>query len=217
MFETIFGFIKALFGKGGATQVGKGNRAVVNSTGGANSPILSAGRDLSVTMHGRASEAPKTERDELVEWIRQNGFREPLSHVLSQIVRLAQIAGNADVEHWARLELFGYNADGGMREDEIVPEYRTIVGQLISEDDRPLMLPERLAFLNTFRLRYGVGMLEEWAKTTEMQNIAHSGILDMVRRELNVHAARLCFNPVAIVQILNIIRNHALDKAQRLA
>jgi hypothetical protein len=205
MLSVIWNWLKGLFAGKGYVQIGKGHQSLSGSTSGANSPVISAGRDLHLTLHGDAATPPRTEKDELVDWIRKNGFREPVSQILPQVIRLAQIIGNADVEHWARLELFGYNRDGGMREDEKVPEYRRIVGQHHDSFNRPLQVPAKLHFVNYYGLRYGAATLEEWSKKTEMQNIADPGTIELIRDNLGVIVSRFCFSPLALVEVVSAI------------
>ncbi len=50
MWDAIVGFFKSLFGGKGATQIGSGNQAVSGSSTGDNSPVLTAGRDMHVSV-----------------------------------------------------------------------------------------------------------------------------------------------------------------------
>jgi hypothetical protein len=134
-------------------RVGKDNQAISGSSTGANSSVLLAGRDLNLTMHSQGADPPKSEKEELIDWFKTNGFREPLSHVLSQLIRLSQIVGNTEVEHWARMELFGYNEEGAMAQQDVVPKYRTVVGQYMDEYNRNLRMPQGLEELNGYRNR----------------------------------------------------------------
>lgn len=216
MFKAIWEWVKSLFHGKGAMQIGKGNQSVSGSSTGAHSLVISAGRDVHFTLPGKASSAHATQEVDLLDWLQKNCFREPLSHVLPQLVRLAQIIGNEDVEHWARLELFGYTREGGMKNDEIVPEYRTVVGQYYDHFNRPLQLPAKLQFVNSYRLRYGAATLEEFAKQNDMQNIGDMGMIELIREELNVSVARFCFSPLSVVDVVNAIRNKAMDKVREL-
>lgn len=155
-------------------------------------------------------------KDEIIEWLKDNCFREPLSQVLPRVVRLAQVVGNINAGHWARLELFGYNREGGMTEDEFVPEYRTIVGQYMDHFNRPLRLPPNLHFVSCYRLRYGVGTLEELARQSAMQNIADVSFNHLIRQHFNVDVERFCFNPIAVANVINAIRAQMMDKIREL-
>ena len=104
-------------------QIGKDNQSLSGASSADNSPVFTAGRDLNLTVHGDGASKPQTEREELFDWLRKNGSREPVSHVLPQIIRLAKLVGDKSVERWARMELFGYSQAGGMTEDDVVPEY----------------------------------------------------------------------------------------------
>src|SRR4051812_5470659 len=96
----VWGFIKGFLGKG-STQIGKGNRSQTVSSTGANSPVYVAGRDVHLVMPGNGVPAAKTEQEELRDWLRANTFREPLSQVLPQVIRLAMLLENKDIERWA--------------------------------------------------------------------------------------------------------------------
>lgn len=216
MWAALIGWIKSLFGGKGAMQIGKGNQATTASSTGDNSPVITAGRDVHFTMHGNGSAAPKNQRDEILDWIHKNGPKEPPSQVLPQVLRLARIVGNHDIERWARLELIGYTHDGGMRKEEVVPEYRTVTGQYYDDYDRPLRVPAKLHFVNQYRFRYGVATLEEFAKKTEMQNIADPDMLELILTEFKVRVSRFCFSPLAVADVVHSIRNLMLDKVHTL-
>jgi AbiTii len=214
MLSAFVDWVKGLFGSKGAMQIGKDNNAVSGSNSGDGSTVITAGRD--VVVHGDLA-APKTEREEIVEWLRKNGFKELASHVLQQLLRLAQIVGNAEVEHWVRLELFGYGPEGGMKKGvDIVPEYRAVMGQYYDDYGRALRLPSHYHFVNSYRFRYGVAMLEEWSKKTEMQSIADSTFTELIEEEFKVKVTQFSFNPVGIVEIVSAIRNRAMDKFREL-
>lgn len=60
MWESIVSFVKGLFGSKGTTQIGRGNQAVTGgSAAGANSPVMTAGRDI----HFNAPTGPTTDPD----------------------------------------------------------------------------------------------------------------------------------------------------------
>ncbi|MBM3286997.1 MAG: hypothetical protein FJY88_06565 [Candidatus Eisenbacteria bacterium] len=52
MWEKIVGWVKALFGGKITAQIGKWNRALSGSSGGDQSPVLTAGRDIHVSLTG---------------------------------------------------------------------------------------------------------------------------------------------------------------------
>jgi hypothetical protein len=216
MWSAIVDFFKGLIGGKGAMQIGKDNQSLSGASSGDNSPVFAVGRDLNLTLHGDGASKPKTEKEELLDWLQRNSSSEPVSQVLPQIIRLAKLVGDKSVERWARMELFGYSQDAGMTEDDKVPEYRAVVGQYYDGYDRPLNLPSNLHFLNHYRFRYGVATLEEWAKKTEMQNIQDPGFIEIFERDLKVKVVRFCFSPLGLVEIVNNVRNHALYKIEEL-
>ncbi len=216
MWNTVWEWLKGLFGGKGSVQIGRGNQSMTGSSTGANSPVVSAGRDVNLTVHGDSSKAPKTPKEEIWEWIQKSSLGEPVSHLLQHVIRLAQILSESDLERWARLELFGYDVEGQMKETDSVPEYRTVVGQYVDAKDDPVVFPGRLHFVNEYRFRQGVATLEDFAGQNDMQNIADPGFLELLKREFNVRASRFCFNPLAIRKVLHSIRNRAMDKVREL-
>jgi hypothetical protein len=215
MWTAVWEWLKKLFTGKGSTQIGRGNLAVSASSTGANSPVVSAGRDVHVTINGGA-QSTAAQIGEQYEALRKSLCREPLSHVLPEIRRLAEIAGNHEIEHWARLELFGYFPEGGQTQHDKVPEYRTVVGQYFDEFNRVLRVPPKLHFVNQYRLRYGVATLEQLASRREMQNIADPGMIELFQQDFDVHLSRFCFNPIAVADVRNGIRNVAMDKLREL-
>jgi len=156
---------------------------------------------------GETKQVSKTE--ELIHWIQDHGLERPLSEVLPRALQLSKLLGHQDLERWVRLELLGYNQEGGMTEQDIVPEYREITGRYMDSYNRMLQIPSDL---NGYRFRYGVRQLEELAKKEKMQNIRDEGFIELLRRELNVDVFRFCFSPTEIVGVLDRIRNRLLEK-----
>ncbi len=131
---------------------------------------------------------------------------------MPRALQLSKLLGRQDLEHWVRLELLGYNQEGGMTEQDIVPEYREITGRYMDSYNRMLQIPSALHFVNGYRFRYGVRQLEELAKKEKMQNIRDEECIELLRRELNVDVYRFCFSPTEIVGVLDRIRNRLLEK-----
>lgn len=150
--------------------------------------------------------------EELIHWIQGQGSEKPLSQILPHTLRLSQLLGLRDLEHWVRLELYGYNQEGGMTEQGNVPEYREVTGRYMDSYNRMLQVPSNLDFVNGYRFRYGVRQLEELAKKEKMQNIRDEDCIELLRRELNVDVYRFCFSPTEIVGVLDRIRNHLMEK-----
>ncbi len=169
------------------------------------------------TKHYPNEHAPKSKKETLIHWIQENGSKQPLSHVLPKALQLAQLSADKDLEHWIRMELYGYAKEGGMTEQDTVPEYRDVTGTWVDQYDRMLHLTDPdLAILNSHRFRFGVGKLEELANKTEMQNIRDEDIIELIRSQLRVDVFRFCFSPVEITGILNHIRNLLLEKVNNL-
>jgi hypothetical protein len=145
----------------------------------------------------------------LICWIQDHGLEKPLSEVLPRALQLSKLLGRQDLEHWIRLELLGYNQEGGMAEQDNVPEYREITGRYIDSYNQMLQIPSDL---NGYRFRYGVRQLEELAKKEKMQNIRDEGFIEILQPELNVDISRFCFSPTEIVGVLDRIRNRLLEK-----
>jgi hypothetical protein len=178
--------------------------------------LSTKGKDAAEQIRKQLAVASKSEKDELVDWLRKNGFKEPVSHVVHQMQRLAQVVGNKEVEHWCQLELAGYFRDGDMADGEVIPNYRAVVGQFHDIYGQPLIVPSDLSFMNAYPLPQGTGMLEEWSKKTEMQNIACTKSFELIQKHFNVEVSRFTFSPLGLVNIVSAIRNHALRKAKEL-
>ena len=168
------------------------------------------------TRSGNASmRASKPE--ELIRWIQDQGTEKPLSQVLPRALQLAQLLGHQDLEHWVRLELYGYTQEGGMTGKDLVPEYREVTGRYMDEHNRMLQIQDpNLHFVNGYRFRFGVRQLEELAKKEEMQNIRDEDLIELLRQELHVDVFRFCFSPTEIVGILDRIRNRLIEKINRI-
>lgn len=166
----------------------------------------------------RARTRPKSEtkhtskQEDLIRWIQDYGTEKPLSQILPRALELSKLLGDQDLEHWIRMELFGYNQEGGMTEQDTVPEYREITGRHMDGYNRVLQLPSRLHFVNGYRFRYGVRQLEELANKEGMQNIRDEETIELLRQELDVDVCRFCFSPTEIVGVLDRIRNLLLEK-----
>ncbi len=157
-------------------------------------------------------------KKEMLAWFHEHGPVKPLAELLPRALQLAQKVQNQELEHWARMELYGYNSDGGMTAGDTVPEYRAIGGRYIDVHGQILHIDDpRLEFINAYRLRLGVAQLEELSRKTEMQNIQDPGYLEIIRRNLGVDVYRFCFSPVELVAVLQNIRKALLDKISALA
>jgi len=213
MWSAIWEWVKGLFGGKGGIQIGKDNKSF-STTAGDGATVISAGGD--VIIQGAGTSAARTEKEELIDWLRKNGLKEPVSHVLQHLLRLAQLVGNKHVEHWAQMELFGYDREGGMTKDDVVPEYRAVVGQYYDVFERPLHFPPEMHFVNSYRFRLGVGMLEELAKGPVSHDMRDPVLIEMLEKEINVKISRFSFATVGLSGVLSMIRNHAIKKFNEL-
>jgi len=92
--------------------------------------VIAAGAEGYRQFKTRSGNPPvsTSEPEELIRWIRNHGTEKPLSQVLPRALQLAQAIRNQDLEHWVRMELYGYTQEGGMTEGDVVPEYREVTG-----------------------------------------------------------------------------------------
>jgi hypothetical protein len=155
--------------------------------------------------------------EELVEWIRANSVEKPVSQVLPRVLELAQRVGERDLEHWTRMELVGYDREGGMKEEEVVPEYRGVTGRYLNRHGQMLHLANpRLGFVNIHRFRFGVSELEQLAARTDAITIRDEGFISLLREELNLDVQSFCFSPIELHGVLNRIRSRLLEKVNAL-
>jgi len=160
---------------------------------------------------------PLTRSGELLHWIQEHGVEKPLGQILPRALQLAQLLGNESLEHWVRMELYGYTQEGGMTEQDVVPKYREVTGRYMDQYNQMLHVDNpKLAFVNTYRLRYGVRQLEELASKTEMQNVRDEKFIRLLREELHVDVFRFCFSPIEVTGVLDHIRNRLLEKVNRI-
>ena len=139
---------------------------------------------------------------------------QPLSKSLPAALRLANAAGDDALVSWIRLELMGYlSGTPAMRDDTVVPEYRSVGGQWFDEYGRGLVLDDPdLGFINEFRLRQGVAELEGIAGATGMMTIRPTEFAEIIRRDLRVEVSIFRFHPSAVSQVLTNIRTQLLDR-----
>jgi hypothetical protein len=136
----------------------------------------------------------------------------PVSESLTDLILFAQLVGDKELERWAKLESDGYLAENpAMREDDVVPEYRTIAGQYRDYWDRPLVIQDpKLLFIQQDRLRNPAIELEGFAKSTGLLRYSHPTRLQLLR-ELGIEVHEFVFSPSAVRGILNAIRNRILE------
>lgn len=169
-------------------------------------PVSSDGRPVPIAN----SSQPSSLAQDILSRIHQ----QPLSRLLPDAIELAKQVDNEELERWCRLELYGYGPQGGMRESDVVPEYRGVTGRWMDEHDRMLDLSNYsdLSIVNHYRLRFGMKKLEELAARDKMQNIADDGARQMLRQYTQFDAVRFCFSPVEIVGVLDVVKNLLAEK-----
>lgn len=136
-----------------------------------------AGIEISRQVRTRSNDETKQESrpEELIHWIQNQGVEKPLSQVLPRALQLSKLLNLNDLEHWVRMELFGYNQEGGMTEQDVVPEYREITGRYINNYNQMVQMPPELHFVNGYRFPTGYDSLRNWltekkCRTLEMKN-----------------------------------------------
>jgi hypothetical protein len=180
--------------------------------------VILAVSDIFRRVRTRSEDKPKSlsKPEELILWIQTQGAENPLSQVLPCALKLSQLLDSQDLEHWVRLELLGYTQEGGMSEQDTVPEYREITGRYMDRYNKMVQVPPDFDYINGYRFRYGVRQLEELAKKEKMQNFRDEDRIELLRRELNVDVCSFCFSPTEIVGVLDRIRNHLIEKVNNI-
>ena len=150
---------------------------------------------------------PKSTISEIHKWLNNNSNRLNLSETLPHALDLAHRINDSEFEHWVKMELYGYDEHGGMKESDVVPEYREITGRHMDAYNRMFTVADRnMDIINSTRLRFGVGKLEELSKADDMLNIRNEETINMMRKLLGVEVYRFCFSPVEVVGVLNNIK-----------
>jgi len=152
--------------------------------------------------------------DSLTVWLDDNVHSSKLSESLPRMLRYAINSRIYNLERWVRLELYGYNEHGGMKESDVVPKYRAVAGRWLDKFGLIVDLSHYpdLAEVNEYRFRSEVALLEELAARTEMQNIADDYMTSLFRQHMGIEVVRFCFNPIAVRGTLDVIRNLLAEK-----
>lgn len=142
----------------------------------------------------------------------------PLSASMAQARKLAVQLGEAEFDRWLRLELYGYyNTNPALREEDVVPEYRGIAGQLTDEYGNTLVMSDPKAqFLNEDRLRFGVEELEQLQRKTTQLSYRDPHRAELIKKYLDVDITRFSFNPTQVAGILANIRGELQDRLMAL-
>jgi AbiTii len=145
--------------------------------------------------------------------------RDPVSKLLARALRVAQLRNDIELERWIRLELEGYfGFNPALKETDVVPEYRTIVGQHTDEIGRPLVIQDpKLGFVNETRARWGAvdleAMLAKGGDITIRDPHAAAGI----KQYLEVDVTRYTFASLQLEGVLAAIRLRLSDAIAKLA
>ncbi len=139
----------------------------------------------------------------------------PLSVLLPQALEMVRGTTNTAFEKWIRLELYGYDLAGGMKAEDVVPEYREVGGQHRDAHGRPVSFVSQLGFLNTHRFRFGVKQLEELAAAPDGITIRDSGAAELIRSHLNREVSGFEIHASEVVSVLDRIRNIFREKLSR--
>ena len=160
---------------------------------------------------------PNSTISEIHEWLHNNSNRLNLSETLPHALDLAHRINDSEFEHWVKMELYGYNEQGGMKESDVVPEYREITGRHMDAYNRMFTVNDpKMDIVNSIRLRFGVGKLEELSKADDMLNIRDEGTINIMREHLGVEVFRFCFSPVEVVGVLNNIKLKLMEWIRKL-
>jgi len=142
----------------------------------------------------------------------------PVSNLLSRTLRLARRLGAADLERWVRLELEGYfNTNVALRESDIVPPYRTVVGRYYDSYGRLFQISDPdLQFVNEYRLRTGADELEAYLERGGHIAIQDLTFTELIRTKLEVNVDRFRFDTTQLRGVLTAIRNELGDRLDAL-
>jgi hypothetical protein len=139
---------------------------------------------------------------------------DPLSRTLPRVIRLAQTAGERDLENWARLELHGYwRGNPAMSEQVVIPDYRTVAGQWSDDYGRPLVIQQaELGFVNEIRLREGAVELEGLVGAKGPLAFRLPEFTYIIRQNLHVEVSTFTFDPRVLPVILAAIKTETSDR-----
>ena len=151
--------------------------------------------------------------DKLANWLHDNVHSAQLSESLPKALQYAKRIGNGALERWVRMELYGYTKDGGMTDDDVVPEYRAVTGRWMDRFNNMLDISHYpdLSIVNEYRFRIAIAKLEELASKQQMQNIADDHMINLLREKMGVDVIRFCFSPIEVRGVLDTIRNRLAE------
>jgi len=160
---------------------------------------------------------PNSTTYEIHKWLHKNLNRFNLSETLPHALDLANRINDSEFEHWIKMELYGYDEHGGMKESDVVPKYREVTGRHMDAYNRMLAIEDpKLDIVNSTRLRFGVGKLEELSGADDMLNIRDEGTINLMREHLGVDVYRFCFSPVEVASVLNNIKLKLMEWVRKI-
>lgn len=137
---------------------------------------------------------------------------QPLNRSLPAALRVASAISDEKWASWIKLELVGYFRDNPeLKEDTVVPEYRSVVGLWYDHYGRPLMVDSQLNFVNEMRLRQGIAELESIATRTGPLWLHGTDQAEIIRTSLGVEVHLFRMDPGSIQQVLTNIKVRLLD------
>jgi len=142
-----------------------------------------------------------------------------ISRGLTNLIIFAQLKKDKDLERWATLESDGYlNTSSALRDSDIVPLYRSVVGQYIDQYNRPLIIKDPdLHFIQEDRLRHPVIELEEMSEKKNVLAYRDPKSIQLVNKYLSVSVDRFEFSPLVIKGVLNAIKNQIIKQLEKYA
>ena len=148
------------------------------------------------------------------KWLAANVHSAKLSESLPRALQLAKQIQNQSLEKWIRLELYGYNSDGGMTDADEVPEYRGVTGRWLNAQGQILDFSNYpdLSIINHYRFRFGVARLEQLAEREQMQNVVDDQFILILREQMGISAVCFSFSPVEMRGVIGHMRNLLTEK-----
>ncbi len=133
--------------------------------------------------------------------------------MLNQSLIISKKYNNKTFESWIKLELNGYySSNNELKENTILPEYRTVVGQYYDIYGRQLYIDDpKLTFIREERLRNSVLELEKLVNKDEILSISNPDHLSIIKENLGVEVSELKFSSANISGILQAIRTKLSD------
>lgn len=141
----------------------------------------------------------------------------PLSTLLQRALRVAREHSDAEFEHWIRLELNGYvNTNPALTEADVVPVYRTVVGQHADDLGQVLRLTDhRMGFVNETRVRWSVPELEDLYRDGGWVSTYDPKITALIRENLGVEVTQFRFDTRQLSAVFAAIRAQLAESLEK--